>query len=35
VGVFCGDSEMDLPESLGAIYLAGREKSGARQRQEA
>ena len=26
VWVFCGDGEMDEPESLGAIALAGREK---------
>ena len=26
VWVFCGDGEMDEPESLGAISLAGREK---------
>ncbi|HYD15459.1 MAG TPA: pyruvate dehydrogenase (acetyl-transferring), homodimeric type [Hyphomicrobium sp.] len=26
VWVFCGDGEMDEPESLGAIHLAGREK---------
>ena len=28
VWVFCGDGEMDEPESLGAISLAGREKLG-------
>ncbi len=28
VWVFCGDGEMDEPESMGAIGLAAREKFG-------